>query len=118
MKPLPLTPYEPAVWSTAKVQQDYLITDGKNKYSVPFDLIGEQVDIRLTKNTVEAYYHGSRVASHPRTRIAQRNPVIQPEHMPQHHRKYLEQSRRFPFLGEKYRNKNTSCCGILSYFRL
>lgn len=66
MKPLPLTPYEPAVWSTAKVQQDYLITDGKNKYSVPFDLIGEQVDIRLTKNTVEAYYHGSRVASHPR----------------------------------------------------
>ena len=93
MKPLPLTPYEPAVWSTAKVQQDYLITDGKNKYSVPFDLIGEQVDIRLTKNTVEAYYHGSRVASHPRTQIAQRNPVIQPEHMPQHHRKYLDNNQ-------------------------
>ena len=35
MKPLPLTPYEPAVWSTAKVPLDYLITDGKNKYSVP-----------------------------------------------------------------------------------
>lgn len=93
MKPLPLTPYEPAVWSTAKVQQDYLIPDGKNKYSVPFDLIGEQVDIRLTKNTVEAYYHGSRVASHPRIQIAQRDPVIQPEHMPQHHRKYLDNNR-------------------------
>ena len=93
MKPLPLTPYEPAVWSTAKVQQDYLITDGKNKYSVPFDLIGEQVDIRLTKNTVEAYYHGSRVASHPRVQTAQRNPVIQPEHMPQHHRKYLDSNQ-------------------------
>ena len=89
MKPLPLTPYEPAVWSTAKVQQDYLITDGKNKYSVPFDLIGEQVDIRLTQNTIEAYYHGSRIASHPRKQIAQRDPVIQPEHMPQQHRKYL-----------------------------
>lgn len=93
MKPLPLTPYEPAVWSTAKVQQDYLITDGKNKYSVPFDLIGEQVDIRLTQNTVEAYYHGSRVASHPRIQIAQRDPVIQPEHMPQHHRKYLDNNQ-------------------------
>ncbi len=93
MKPLPLTPYEPAVWSTAKVQQDYLITDGKNKYSVPFDLIGEQVDIRLTKNTVEAYFHGSRVASHPRLKITQREPVIQPEHMPQHHRKYLENNK-------------------------
>lgn len=93
MKPLPLTPYEPAVWSTAKVQQDYLITDGKNKYSVPFDLIGEQVDIRLTKHTVEAYFHGSRVASHPRLKIAQREPVIQPEHMPQHQRKYLENNK-------------------------
>ena len=35
MKQLPLTPYEPAVWSTAKVPLDYLISDGKNKYSVP-----------------------------------------------------------------------------------
>lgn len=89
MKPLPLTPYEPAVWSTAKVLQDYLITDGKNKYSVPFDLIGEQIDIRLTKNTVEAYYHGFRVASHPRLLAAQREPVIQAGHMPQNHQKYL-----------------------------
>lgn len=89
MKPLPLTPYEPAVWSTAKVPLDYLITDGKNKYSVPFDLIGEDVDIRLTKATVEVFFHGSRVASHPRSSNELRDPVIQPEHMPLQHRKYL-----------------------------
>ena len=89
MKPLPLTPFEPAVWSTAKVPLDYLITDGKNKYSVPFDLIGEQVDIRLTKATVEVFFHGSRVASHPRAATNRRDPVIQPEHMPTEHRKYL-----------------------------
>jgi transposase len=89
MKPLPLTPYEPAVWSTATVLQDYLITDGKNKYSVPFDLIGETVDIRLTKNTVEAFFHGSRVASHPRYSAAKREPIVQPEHMPAEHKKYL-----------------------------
>ena len=92
MKPLPLTPYEPAVWSTAKVQHDYLITDGKNKYSVPFDLIGEQIDIRLTSKTVEAYYHGSRVASHPRMEKVCRDPIIQPEHMAPNHKKYLEQN--------------------------
>lgn len=51
MLPLSKTPYEPAVWSSAKVQNDYLIIDGINKYSVPFDLIGEQVDIRLTKGS-------------------------------------------------------------------
>lgn len=89
MKPLPLTPYEPAVWSTAKVPLDYLITDGKNKYSVPFDLIGEEVDIRLTKEMVEVFFHGSRVASHKRAPKQLRNPVTQPEHMPMEHRKYL-----------------------------
>jgi hypothetical protein len=89
MKPLPLTPYEPAVWSTAKVPLDYLISDGKNKYSVPFDLIGEEVDIRLTKGTVEVFFHGSRVASHRRARVQQRDPITQPDHMPTEHRKYL-----------------------------
>lgn len=89
MKPLPLTPYEPAVWSTAKVPLDYLISDGKNKYSVPFDLIGEEVDIRLTKEMVEVFFHGSRVASHKRVSKQLRNPVTQPEHMPIEHRKYL-----------------------------
>lgn len=89
MKPLPLTPYEPAVWSTAKVPLDYLISDGKNKYSVPFDLIGEEVDIRLTKAMVEVFFHGSRIASHKRESKQLRNPVTQPEHMPMEHRKYL-----------------------------
>ncbi|MCD8008968.1 MAG: hypothetical protein LUF68_08595 [Clostridiales bacterium] len=89
MKPLPLTPFEPAVWSSAKVSLDYLISDGKNKYSVPFDLIGEQVDIRLTKTAVEVFFHGSRVASHPRLAVIRREPMIQPEHMPREHRKYL-----------------------------
>ena len=92
MKPLPLTPYEPAVWSTAKVPLDYLISDGKNNYSVPFDLIGEEVDIRLTKNTVEVFFHGSRVASHKRATLQLRDPVVQPEHMPMEHRKYLSYS--------------------------
>lgn len=92
MKPLPLTPFEPAVWSTAKVPLDYLISDGKNKYSIPFDLMGELVDIRLTKATVEIYFHGARVASHPRSAVILRNPVVQPEHMPTEHRKYLAYS--------------------------
>ena len=89
MKPLPLTPYEPAVWSTAKVPLDYLRTDGKNKYSIPFDLIEEEVDIRLTKATVEVFFHGSRMASHPRVSRQLKDPVTQPEHMPMEHRKYL-----------------------------
>ena len=37
MLPLPSVPYEPAVWKQATVRNDYLISDGQNKYSVPYD---------------------------------------------------------------------------------
>ena len=89
MLPLPAVPFEAAVWSMAKVPNDYLISDGKNKYSVPYNLIGEKVDIRVTKNLVEVYYHGSRVASHRRLQTKQREPLMKLEHMPQEHQRYL-----------------------------
>jgi len=89
MKPLPNTPYEPAVWTTATVQSDYLISDGKNKYSVPYDLIGESIDIRKTRSTIEAFFHSNRIASHLRIEKSQRNPIVLPEHMTPEHRSYL-----------------------------
>lgn len=46
MKQLPLKPYEPAVCSSAKVPLDYLISDGKNKHSVPYDLMEDCADDR------------------------------------------------------------------------
>lgn len=67
----------------------FLITDGINKYSVPFDLIGEEVTIRTTKDAVEVFFHGDRVASHTRVMKAQRDPVRRKEHMPLAHQKYL-----------------------------
>lgn len=89
MLPLPPTDFEAAVWSVAKVPNDYLISDGKNKYSVPYNLIGEKVDIRVTKTTVEVFFHGSRVASHRRLRTVQRDPLVNLEHMPLAHQRYL-----------------------------
>ena len=89
LRPLPTMQYEPATWTKAKVPTDYLISDGKNKYSVPFDLIGEEVDIRLTKSKVEVFFKGCRVASHVRVLRAVRDPIIFEEHMTPEHRKYL-----------------------------
>lgn len=89
---LPASAYELAVWSTATVQADYLITVDKVKYSVPFDLIGQQVDIRYTSKVVEVFFHGNRMASHVR-RYGITDPMIVPEHMPENHRRYLEWGR-------------------------
>lgn len=89
MLPLPKHPYEPSVWKQQTVGNDYLISDGLNKYSVPFDLIGEQVQIRLTKGLVEVYFKGSRMTSHKRLEKYSVQPVVKSEHMPANHREYL-----------------------------
>ena len=90
MKPLPAQRYELATWNpNIKVGTDYLVSDGKNKYSVPFDLIGERVDIRLTTKTIEVFFRGSRVAAHVRKTAAQREPIVNENHMAPEHRKYL-----------------------------
>ena len=90
MQPLPVNPYEPSVWAEQKVLYDYTITDGINKYSVPFDLIGETVDIRITRDTIEIFFNRNRVASHVRIPEHKRDPIVKPTHMPENHRKYLE----------------------------
>lgn len=73
----------------AKVPNDYLVSDGRNKYSVPYNLIGGKVDIRVTKTIVDVYFHGSLVASHRRLQTKQREPLMKLEHMPQEHQQYL-----------------------------
>ncbi len=93
MRPLPATPYEPSIWLNPKVPTDYLITDGINKYSVPYDLIGETVDVRVAKNTIEVFYRGTRVATHVRMASFQREPIVKTDHMPEAHKKYLQYNK-------------------------
>jgi transposase len=88
LQPLPASPYEMAVWSTAKIQPDYLITVGKNKYSVPFEFIGHEVDIRSTSKTIEVFFQNNRIASHVRKYVTGDYEIL-PEHMPENHRRYL-----------------------------
>ena len=89
LMPLPASPYETAVWSTATIQPDYLITVGNCKYSVPYEFIGKKVDIRAAENSIEVFYHGDRIASHVRKMYVP-EPIYLPEHMPENHRKFLE----------------------------
>lgn len=89
LMPLPTSPYELATWQSATVQFDYLISVDKNKYSVPYEYIKHQVDIRITSKVIEVFYHNNRIASHMRIYGEGNDPVILPEHMPENHRQYL-----------------------------
>ena len=87
--PLPQTPYEYAEWRVATVNIDYHIEVDRHYYSVPFRLIREKLDVRLTAATVEAFLKGERIAAHLRSFIPHRHTTLK-EHMPPSHQKYLE----------------------------
>lgn len=88
---LPAEDYEFAQWQFARVGLDYHIEVEGFFYSVPFGLIGEQVDVRLTQRTLEAFHKGERVAAHSRRYGGQAHGT-QPEHMPASHRHYASWS--------------------------
>ena len=88
-KPLPEKAYEYAEWKLATVNIDYHIEVDQHYYSVPFRLLREKVDVRLTATTVEAFIKGERVAAHVRSFIPHTHSTLK-EHMPPAHQKFLE----------------------------
>ncbi len=60
-----------------------------NLYSVPYQLIHEKVEVRVTASVVEVLFKGKRVASHPRKK-GKGHYSTNPEHMPRSHREHLE----------------------------
>ena len=69
LRPLPVTRYEYATWKHARVNIDYHISVEGHANSVPYGLVHEQVDVRLTATTVEILHHGRRVAAHARSTL-------------------------------------------------
>jgi transposase len=85
MAALPAQRYVLAEWKKARVNVDYHIEVTGRLYSVPYALVGRQIDVRYTEHTVEIFHRSERVASHPRTATGSRY-VTQAEHMPEKHR--------------------------------
>lgn len=86
---LPKHTYEYAEWLKSKVNIDYHIEVDHHYYSIPFRLLREKLDIRLTATTVEAFYKGERVAAHARSHVRGGHSTLK-DHMPPEHRKYAE----------------------------
>jgi len=88
--PLPTRSYELAEWKVATVQFNYHVAVLKQYYSVSHEYIKQKVDVRITKNMVEVFCGGNRIASHVRLhgRPGQYSTVA--DHMPLNHQKYLE----------------------------
>jgi transposase len=87
--PLPPAPYEYAAWKHCRVNLDYHVEIEKHFYSVPFRLLREAVEARITARTVEIFHRGKLVATHLRS-LRPHRPTTTPEHMPSSHRRYRD----------------------------
>ncbi|MGH3573343.1 MAG: IS21 family transposase [Candidatus Dormibacteria bacterium] len=89
MRPLPAQRYEFADWKAARVNIDYHVEVERHYYSVPYQLVHERCDVRLTASVVEIILRGRRVASHMRSYV-RGGYTTDPAHMPESHRRYQE----------------------------
>ncbi len=86
--PLPTEPFVASEWKRATVNVDYHVQLAEHFYSVPYTLVREEVEARLTAATIEIFYRGRRVASHARSTVRFRF-TTDPAHMPEAHKKHF-----------------------------
>jgi len=91
LKPLPGERYEYAEFHRARVNIDYHVEVRYHRYSVPYQLRGQQVEVRLSARIVEILHKGRRVATHLRD-DRRGGYTTEPSHMPKAHREHLEWS--------------------------
>ena len=85
LKSLPHEPYVYAEWKKCRAGLDYHVDIGHHYYSVPHQLMRQELWARVTPRTVEVYHKGQRVAAHQRTSGNRQHSTIR-DHMPANHR--------------------------------
>ena len=89
LRPLPGERFTYAEWKKARVHIDYHVEVDGHYYSVPYQLVSQELDVRMSAKTVECFAKSKRVASHLRS-FRRGAHTTQGEHMPRPHREYAE----------------------------
>ena len=87
--PLPAIAFEYASWKKVRLGIDYHLRYDDHFYSAPYQLINKDLWCRATLRTVEIFFKGKRITSHPRS-SQKWGKTTSNEHMPSHHRAYAE----------------------------
>ena len=89
LKPLPIDRYQMGEWKKLRVNPDYHVEIGGHHYSVPYQLVGEIVDIRHSRRIIEIFHQGARVASHAKSNAIGGTTTVDAHRSPAHQR-YLD----------------------------
>jgi transposase len=90
LQPLPKERYELALWKRLTPGFNYHVEVERNFYSVPYEYIKQELDVRVTASSIKVFYNTLRVCSHPRHHGRPGHYSTVPEHMPDKHRKHTE----------------------------
>jgi transposase len=91
LRPLPPEPFEIAERRKARANIDYHVDVLGHFYSVPYQLVRQPVEVRLTTSTVEIFHDGRRVAAHVRS-FRKGGFTTDPGHRPKSHQAHLDWS--------------------------
>lgn len=89
LRPLPTQPYEFGAWKKARVAFDYHVCVEHCFYSVPYTLVSQEVDVRVSLRVVEIFHGSQRVASHVRSTQPNQQLTLA-LHMPVAHQAYQD----------------------------
>ncbi len=88
MQPLPDNEFELSSWKRAKVQLNYHVSVEKMNYSVPYEYVGQYVDVKVTKNTITIYYKTNQICSHNHLYGRTNQYSTNESHMPENHQRF------------------------------
>lgn len=112
-RPLPIERYIFAEWRIRRAGLDYHVEVERHYYSIPYRFAREQVEARITANTIEIFHKGERIAAHRRSSGNGKHTTI-PDHMPSAHRRFadwtIERIRR----EASAMGSDIGCCAIAS----
>lgn len=90
LSPLPKTPYQIIKYKVATVGIDYHIQYNKKYYSVPYTYARRQVELQISRYSIDIFCDGEKIASHLLLDSSNQKYSTLKEHMPEKHIKVLE----------------------------
>lgn len=64
LQPMPINRWEPTAWNRCSVRRDWRVMVNSSYYSVPYQFIGETVDICISSSLVRIFHRHREVATH------------------------------------------------------
>ncbi|WP_066445331.1 IS21 family transposase [Cytobacillus gottheilii] len=92
LSPLPIEPYKMSEWKKTTVAPDYHVSFDSMFYSVPYEYINREVEVRVSDKLLEVFFNHMRIASHKRLygKFGQTTTVH--DHMPDNHKLFVDQT--------------------------